>query len=54
MSDKTIEDTRLALCRCGQSHNKPFCDNTHRDVGFEDPGDVGRSECNVSSECNVK
>jgi uncharacterized Fe-S cluster protein YjdI/CDGSH-type Zn-finger protein len=40
----TIEETRLALCRCGQSYNKPFCDNSHRDVGFEDPGDVGRSE----------
>ena len=21
--------TRLALCRCGQSQNKPYCDNTH-------------------------
>jgi uncharacterized Fe-S cluster protein YjdI/CDGSH-type Zn-finger protein len=27
-------DTRMALCRCGQSANKPFCDNTHRRVGF--------------------
>jgi CDGSH-type Zn-finger protein len=23
------------LCRCGQSKNKPFCDNTHLSVGFE-------------------
>ena len=45
-----IEDTRLALCRCGQSHNKPFCDNSHRDVGFEDPGNVGRSESNGNEE----
>lgn len=25
---------RAALCRCGHSRNKPFCDNTHEDVGF--------------------
>ena len=25
---------RAALCRCGQSKNKPFCDNTHVDAGF--------------------
>lgn len=35
-----VEDMRLALCRCGQSHNKPFCDNSHRNADFDDPGAV--------------
>ena len=38
--DVTLDDVRIALCRCGQSRNKPFCDNSHRDAGFSDPGAV--------------
>src|SRR5918999_1099320 len=29
------EEYRLALCRCGASNNKPFCDNSHRTAGFK-------------------
>ncbi len=29
------EGRPVALCRCGKSRNKPFCDATHRDAGFE-------------------
>jgi CDGSH-type Zn-finger protein len=24
----------IALCRCGHSRTKPFCDKSHRRVGF--------------------
>lgn len=35
-----LEDTRVALCRCGASKNKPFCDNAHLEIGFSDPGEL--------------
>ena len=25
----------VSFCRCGQSQNKPFCDVSHRDAGFQ-------------------
>ena len=34
---------RAALCRCGQSANKPFCDNSHEGAAFRDRGAVGAS-----------
>lgn len=31
-----LPDTEfVALCRCGHSKTKPFCDRTHREVGFQ-------------------
>jgi CDGSH-type Zn-finger protein/uncharacterized Fe-S cluster protein YjdI len=31
-----LRDTRVAFCRCGLSRIKPFCDNTHNRIGFEE------------------
>jgi CDGSH-type Zn-finger protein len=36
-----IERRPLALCRCGHSSRKPFCDGTHVRVGFDGGTDAG-------------
>jgi len=32
------QEERVALCRCGHSKNKPFCDGQHWSTKFSDPG----------------
>ncbi len=29
---------RVALCRCGASQHKPFCDNSHKNINFQTDG----------------
>ncbi len=38
----TTNETRVALCRCGTSQYKPFCDGRHSRARFHDAGGVDR------------
>jgi uncharacterized Fe-S cluster protein YjdI len=32
---ETLKEGKFALCRCGQSIRKPFCDGTHKTLTFD-------------------
>jgi CDGSH-type Zn-finger protein len=34
--EKIPTEETVALCRCGASKNKPFCDGSHNTVGFKE------------------
>ena len=35
--EKVVAAKMVALCRCGQSKNMPFCDGSHAKAGFTCP-----------------
>ena len=44
-----LKDTRVALCRCGQSRNKPLCDGSHEKVEFKADGALTEAQVNESA-----
>lgn len=46
-----LRDTRVGLCRCGASGNRPLCDDAHFGVGFDDAGSVTGVAPNPEASC---
>lgn len=45
-----VAKPKAALCRCGQSANKPFCDGAHRDIEFRASGPIDTNRATSEPE----
>jgi CDGSH-type Zn-finger protein/uncharacterized Fe-S cluster protein YjdI len=45
-----LEDTRVALCRCGATKHAPVCDGSHWEAGFDDEGRIGACDSAPAGE----
>lgn len=48
-----LKDTRVALCRCGASENKPLCDDSHEDIDFHAPASFDESKLRPTNDEDV-
>jgi CDGSH-type Zn-finger protein len=48
--DATAPRESYALCRCGQSQNKPFCDGSHARTGFDGAETASREPYEAAAE----
>lgn len=50
-TERLATGDRYALCRCGHSGSKPFCDGTHAEGGFDGTETASRSDYLDRSTC---
>ena len=49
-AEEGVAKPKAALCRCGESANKPFCDGAHRDIDFPASGPIDTTRAIPESE----